>query len=78
MRVPFLDLSAHHAPLRSEIDAAIGQVIDSGAFAGGPFVAGFEESSPHIAVANMPSVSEAARMRFGWRFSHSALGREMK
>jgi dTDP-4-amino-4,6-dideoxygalactose transaminase len=41
--VPFLDLSAHHAPLRSEIDAAIGQVIDSGAFAGGPFVAAFEE-----------------------------------
>ena len=47
MRVPFLDLSAHHAPLRSEINAAIGEVIDSGAFAGGPFVAGFEE---HFAV----------------------------
>jgi dTDP-4-amino-4,6-dideoxygalactose transaminase len=44
MRVPFLDLSAHHAPLRSEIDAAIEEVIDSGAFAGGPYVAGFEES----------------------------------
>jgi dTDP-4-amino-4,6-dideoxygalactose transaminase len=44
VRVPFLDLSAHHAPLRSEIDAAIGQVIDCGAFAGGPYVAGFEES----------------------------------
>jgi dTDP-4-amino-4,6-dideoxygalactose transaminase len=44
MRVPFLDLSAHHAPLRSEIDAAIDEVIDCGAFAGGPYVAGFEES----------------------------------
>jgi dTDP-4-amino-4,6-dideoxygalactose transaminase len=43
MRVPFLDLSAHHAPLRSEIDAAIGEVIESGAFAGGPFVERFEE-----------------------------------
>ena len=43
MPVPFLDLSAHHAPLRSEIDAAIGEVIDCGAFAGGPFVDGFEE-----------------------------------
>jgi dTDP-4-amino-4,6-dideoxygalactose transaminase len=43
VRVPFLDLSAHHAPLRSEIDAAIGEVIDTGAFAGGPFVAAFEE-----------------------------------
>jgi dTDP-4-amino-4,6-dideoxygalactose transaminase len=47
MRVPFLDLSAHHAPLRSEIDAAIGEVINSGAFAGGPFVSQFEE---HFAV----------------------------
>lgn len=43
MKVPFLDLAAHHAPLRREIDAAIAEVIDSGAFAGGPFVAAFEE-----------------------------------
>ena len=43
MRVPFLDLASHHAPLRSEINAAIKEVIDSGAFAGGPFVAAFEE-----------------------------------
>ncbi len=43
MRVPFLDLNAHHAPLRSELDAAIAEVIDSGAFAGGPFVAAFEQ-----------------------------------
>lgn len=42
MKVPFLDLQAHHAPLREQIDAAIGEVIDSGAFAGGPFVASFE------------------------------------
>src|SRR5262245_48118722 len=42
MKVPFLDLQAHHAPLRAEIDRAIGQVIDAGAFAGGPFVADFE------------------------------------
>jgi dTDP-4-amino-4,6-dideoxygalactose transaminase len=41
-KVPFLDLKAHHAPLRAEIDFAIGEVIDSGAFAGGPFVAQFE------------------------------------
>ncbi|HEY5813967.1 MAG TPA: aminotransferase class I/II-fold pyridoxal phosphate-dependent enzyme, partial [Terrimicrobiaceae bacterium] len=43
MRVPFLDLTAQHAPLRSEIDSAIAEVIDCGAFAGGPFVEGFEE-----------------------------------
>ena len=43
MRVPFLDLNAHHAPLRGELEAAIAKVIDSGAFAGGPFVATFEQ-----------------------------------
>ena len=43
MRVPFLDLRAHHAPLQKEILAAIQEVIETGAFAGGPFVARFEE-----------------------------------
>jgi dTDP-4-amino-4,6-dideoxygalactose transaminase len=43
MTVPFLDLKAQHAPLRAEIDAAIAEVIDSCAFAGGPYVARFEE-----------------------------------
>jgi dTDP-4-amino-4,6-dideoxygalactose transaminase len=42
IRVPFLDLNAHHSPLRDEFDQAIGEVIDSGAFAGGPFVEKFE------------------------------------
>jgi dTDP-4-amino-4,6-dideoxygalactose transaminase len=42
IRVPFLDLNAQHAPLRSEFDRAIGEVVDSGAFAGGPFVEKFE------------------------------------
>jgi dTDP-4-amino-4,6-dideoxygalactose transaminase len=42
IRVPFLDLNAHHAALRSEFDRAIGEVIDSAAFAGGPFVEKFE------------------------------------
>ena len=41
-KIPFLDLKAHHAPLRAEFDRAIGEVIDSGAFAGGPFVEKFE------------------------------------
>jgi dTDP-4-amino-4,6-dideoxygalactose transaminase len=43
MRVPFLDLRSHHEPLRDEFRAAIEEVIDSGAFAGGPFVEKFEE-----------------------------------
>jgi len=43
MSVPFVDLKAHHAPIRAELDRAIQEVIDSGAFAGGPFVEKFEE-----------------------------------
>jgi dTDP-4-amino-4,6-dideoxygalactose transaminase len=43
MKVPFLDLKAHHDPLKAEFMAAISAVIDSGAFAGGPFVAKFEQ-----------------------------------
>jgi dTDP-4-amino-4,6-dideoxygalactose transaminase len=42
-KVPFLDLKAHHAPLREEFDLAISEVIDSGVFAGGPVVAEFEK-----------------------------------
>jgi dTDP-4-amino-4,6-dideoxygalactose transaminase len=44
MPIPLLDLSAQNGPLRSEILAAIGQVIDGNAFAGGPAVAAFEDS----------------------------------
>jgi dTDP-4-amino-4,6-dideoxygalactose transaminase len=43
IEVPFLDLKAQHAPLRDQFDRAIAKVIDSGAFAGGPFVATFED-----------------------------------
>src|SRR5262245_253088 len=43
MHVPFLNLRAQHDALRGEINAAIQEVIDASAFAGGPFVARFEE-----------------------------------
>jgi dTDP-4-amino-4,6-dideoxygalactose transaminase len=43
MQVPFLDLKSHHAPLLGEINNAIQDVIESSAFAGGPFVGRFEE-----------------------------------
>lgn len=43
MNVPFLDLNAQYRVLRTEIHAAIQQVLDSSAFAGGPFVATFEK-----------------------------------
>jgi dTDP-4-amino-4,6-dideoxygalactose transaminase len=43
LKVPFLDLRSQHAPLLEEINGAIREVIDSAAFAGGPFVTRFEE-----------------------------------
>jgi dTDP-4-amino-4,6-dideoxygalactose transaminase len=43
MKVPFLDLKAHHAPLIDKFDGAIREVIESSAFAGGPFVERFEK-----------------------------------
>jgi dTDP-4-amino-4,6-dideoxygalactose transaminase len=42
MKVPFLDLRAHHQAIREQLDGAIAEVLDSGAFAGGPFVSAFE------------------------------------
>ena len=43
MQVPFLNLRAPHDLLRGEINVAIQEVIDSNAFAGGPFVTKFED-----------------------------------
>src|SRR5213593_36514 len=43
MQVPFLDLKAHHEPMREELLSVIQEVIDSAAFAGGPYVAKFEQ-----------------------------------
>ncbi|HEY5753625.1 MAG TPA: DegT/DnrJ/EryC1/StrS family aminotransferase [Chthoniobacterales bacterium] len=43
MKIPFLDLATQHIRLRAEINAAIGEVIDSCSFAGGPFVTAFED-----------------------------------
>jgi dTDP-4-amino-4,6-dideoxygalactose transaminase len=43
MTVPFLNLRAQHDPIRNELLAAFADVLDRSAFAGGPFVAKFEE-----------------------------------
>jgi dTDP-4-amino-4,6-dideoxygalactose transaminase len=43
MPVPFLDLKAQNDPLRREILSSIEEVIEKSSFAGGPFVAKFEE-----------------------------------
>src|ERR1051325_3699306 len=42
MQVPFLNLRLHHEPIRAELRAAIEQVIDASAFAGGSYVEHFE------------------------------------
>ena len=41
-RVPFIDLTAHHAPFRADFARVINDVIDRGSFAGGSFVEEFE------------------------------------
>ncbi len=43
MKVHFTDLKAHHAPIKEELCRAFEEVIDSGEFAGGSFVAKFEK-----------------------------------
>jgi dTDP-4-amino-4,6-dideoxygalactose transaminase len=43
IKVPFVDLWAQHLPLMSEINLAVQEVIESSAFAGGRFVATFEQ-----------------------------------
>jgi len=43
MSVPFLNLKAQHQALKAEILSAVSEVLDSAAFAGGPYVAKFEE-----------------------------------
>lgn len=44
MKVPFLDLEVHHRPYLAEFSEAIQRVIQSSAFAGGPFVQEFENA----------------------------------
>ena len=43
MQVPFLNLKAQYESIKDEINDAIQQVLDSCAFAGGPFVEAFEK-----------------------------------
>lgn len=43
LTVPFIDLARQHEPIRLSLEAAIREVLDTSAFAGGPIVARFEE-----------------------------------
>ena len=59
MSIPLMDIKAQYGPLRAEIDAAIGSVLDSGKFILGPEVSGLErevsvrlQGRPCVGVAN--------------------------
>ncbi|QJT07738.1 DegT/DnrJ/EryC1/StrS family aminotransferase [Oceanidesulfovibrio marinus] len=43
MNVPFLDIKAQNSSIASELSEAMGKVMESAAFAGGPFVKAFED-----------------------------------
>jgi dTDP-4-amino-4,6-dideoxygalactose transaminase len=44
MRIPFVDLTRQHTALRSEVVAAVAEVVAEGRFIGGPRVEAFEEA----------------------------------
>jgi dTDP-4-amino-4,6-dideoxygalactose transaminase len=52
MKVPFLDLKVQYESIKDEIDDAIQQVLDSCAFAGGPFVQKFEKNFAEFCECN--------------------------
>ena len=58
MTVPFLDLKASYTSLQPEIDAAVGRVLDSGWYIGGPEVEAFEhEFAVYVNAAHCVAVS---------------------
>ena len=57
-RITLVDMHQQHAELRAEIDAALREVFDSGAFVLGPVVERFEtEFKNHIGVAHAVGVN---------------------
>ncbi|MFM9018283.1 MAG: DegT/DnrJ/EryC1/StrS family aminotransferase, partial [Actinomycetota bacterium] len=59
MAIPLMDIRAQYAPLRGELDAALAEILDTGAFILGPQVTRIEEAvtarldnRPCVGVAN--------------------------
>ena len=52
MKVPFLDLKAQYESIKDEINQSIQNVLDSCAFAGGPFVEEFEKNFAEFCQVN--------------------------
>src|SRR5205809_3804817 len=78
MKVPFLDLKAHHAPLRGNFKSAIAEVIDSGIFAGGPAVVDFEEAFAAFVNVTTRLAWVVEPRQFGWHCSPAASVQVMK
>jgi dTDP-4-amino-4,6-dideoxygalactose transaminase len=58
MTVPFLDLKASYTSLQPEVDAAVGRVLASGCYIGGPEVESFEhEFASYVNAAHCVAVS---------------------
>jgi len=56
--IPFVDLKAQYQSIKPEIDAAIGHILETGAFALGPAVADFEQKfAPYCGVAHAVGVN---------------------
>jgi dTDP-4-amino-4,6-dideoxygalactose transaminase len=68
MRIPLVDLRGQYRALRPEMDAAIGQVLESGQFALGPAVDAFER-----AFAAYCGTAEAVAVNSGTSALHVAL-----
>lgn len=52
-KIPFLDLRASYLELKTEIDAAVSRVLDSGWYILGPEVESFEEEFASFCEAKM-------------------------
>lgn len=68
VKVPYLDLKAQYRSIKSEIDAAIAQVLESGQFVLGAEVAGFEQD-----FAAYCGASECIAMNSGTSALHLAM-----
>ncbi len=66
MKVAFLDLKTHHARRLTEFEAAIRQVVENNAFAGGPFVERFEKQFAPFCDCHYAVGLGSGLRRFGW------------
>ncbi len=66
MNVPFVDLRAQHEEVRTEIETAIGDIIDRSSFIGGRYVEAFEAEFAGFVESGMLLESPTAPTPYGW------------